>query len=159
LYNPEQMKNFSGFRYFDYNPDLKLKGVFKKTPEKVISYKTVQDEPAEVKKIGHISFVYQKKEIVLSAYSWQDSTLEQNQVAIIFVDQTAPLESYAGGRELTVKIDPKKDQQTVELDFNQTTNFYCAHSPFWHCPVGLQEKIDQPIRAGEMLPLRKIVIQ
>ncbi len=157
LYDPDQIKSFSGFKYFPYNQSAVIKGSFKKTPEKVISYKTVQGEPAEVRKIGHVSFLLNNQEHTLSAYSWQEPSEVKKSIALIFVDSTAPQETYAGGRELMVDLtDPKKDQQQLVLDFNKTTNFYCVHSPFWHCPVGLQEKINQPVRAGERLPLSKV---
>ena len=123
----------------------------------MISYKTVQGDRRKVSKIGEVSFKYKGKSFNLSAYNWQKGDEEPNYFALIFSDTKAGKETYAGGREVVVKLPqglPANGE--VTLDFNRTTNFYCAHSPFWHCPTGLQQKMSVSVDAGEMLPLKKI---
>jgi uncharacterized protein (DUF1684 family) len=158
IYDPEQIKKFTGFRFYPFNEKAIIKAVLTKTQAKKIGYKTVQGDQTEVFKVGNLSFVINGIESHLTAYSWQIPEDGIKSISLIFVDDTAGLETYGGGRELSVDLNQSlKDTQTVEIDFNKTINFYCAHSPFWHCPVGLQEPIKTKIMAGEMLPLKKII--
>ncbi len=158
LYNPEQIKEFSGFRFFPFNADAIVSGAFKKQKPQFVTYKTVQGDPTQVNKVGNLSFVLNGKEFFLPAYNWQPQTESVNYVAVVFTDETKGIETYPGGRELVIELDgPLRDGQNLTLDFNRTMNFYCAHSPFWHCPVGLQKHLNTAVRAGEQLPLKKIV--
>lgn len=153
IYDPKKIKMFKGFQFFDYNPQAIVSGVLKKTSPQSISYKTVQKEEAEVKKVGEVVFNWQNQEYQLSAYAWDEPP---QSVTLIFVDKTAPQQTYGGGRELVIDLPENwPDQLAVTLDFNRTINFYCAHSPFWHCPVGLQNALPFAIEAGEKNPLKK----
>lgn len=158
LFDPEQIKQFTGFRFYDYNPKAVVKGTFKKLKTKLVGHKTVQGDPAKVWKVGNVSFKINGKETYLSAYSWEKGVDFPSRFALIYVDETAGKETYGGGRELMIELDrPVKNGQVFDVNFNKTVNFYCAHSPFWHCPVGLQEPLKVSLKAGEMLPLRKVV--
>lgn len=157
IYNPDQIKKFTGFRFYPFNEKAITKATFKKTKLKKVGYKTVQGDPTQVNKVGNVSFILNGVETYLSAYNWQKPSERLSYLALIFADQTAGKETYSGGRELVIELnEPIKDGDTLSLDFNRTMNFYCAHSPFWHCPVGLQEPLKTKVLAGEMLPLKKI---
>ena len=158
LYNPKQIKKFSGFRFYPFNEKAITQGLFKKHKARFVSYKTVQGDPTQVNQVGNISFMLQGKEFFLPAYNWQPSSENLKYLAVVYSDNTGGSETYGGGRELVIELPQGiKDGMTFSMDFNRSMNFYCAHSPFWHCPVGLQKKLPLAVKAGEMLPLRKIV--
>lgn len=158
IYDPKQIKKFTGFRFYPFSKKAVVAAKFKKTKKKLISYKTVQGDSRKVSKIGEVSFKYKGKSFNLNAYNWQKGDEEPNYFALIFSDTKGGKETYAGGREVVVKLSEGLPRDgNVTLDFNRTTNFYCAHSPFWHCPTGLQQKMNVSVDAGEMLPLKKIV--
>lgn len=158
IYNPDQIKSFTGFRFYPFDPTAVVEGVYKPGPRRVVSYKTVQGDQREVADVGKVTFTLRGKPYTLTAYNWQDPGEKLKYIALIFTDLKAGSETYPGGRELAVVFDEDfKEGQPMKLDFNRTGNFYCAHSPYWHCPTGLQEKIDIEVNAGEMLPLKKIV--
>ena len=158
VYDPDQIKKFTGFRFYPFNEKAIVTGHFKKHPKKFVSYKTVQGDLTKVSKVGTVSFIFNGVETYLNAYNWQKENEALKYIALVFTDLTGGSETYAGGRELVVELEkPLKDGQKFTLDFNRTTNFYCAHSPFWHCPTGLQQKVNSAFKAGEMLPLKKIV--
>ena len=158
LYDPEQIKKFTGFRFYPFDPKAIVKGVWNSwARSKPISYRTVQGDSREVFQVGEVTATLRGKSLNFKAYNWQDPEEELKYVALIFTDLTGGVETYGGGRELIVPFDkPLKDKSPMVLDFNRTNNFYCAHSPFWHCPVGLQQKVDVAVKAGEMNPLKKI---
>lgn len=157
LYDPNQIKQFTGFRFYPFNPRAITEGVFKQHRPKVVSYKTFQGDQTTVSKVGNVSFKLFGKDHYLSAYSWKKSREPMNYIVLVYYDKKAGLETYAGGRELVVNFNkPIRDGQKFTLDFNRTVNFLCAHSPLWHCPIGLQELLPVETLAGEMLPFKKI---
>ncbi len=158
LYDPKQIESFTGFRFYDYNPAAVVKGQFKKQKPRFVSYKTVQGDPTKVHQVGNVSFSINNKDYFLPAYNWQKPGESKDYVALIFTDETKGSETYAGGRELVIDMpNGLVDSTPMVLDFNKTLNFYCAHSPFWHCPVGLQKHLEVKLKAGEMLPEKKIM--
>lgn len=152
LYDPAQIKKFKGFQFYPFNEEAIVTGYFKNQEPRFVSYKTVQGDPTKVQQIGNVSFQIQGKKFYLPAYNWQKRK-PYRYVALIFTDETRGTETYGGGRELLIDIKGElKDGQELMLDFNRTVNFYCAHSPFWHCPVGLQKHLPIRLNAGERLP-------
>jgi uncharacterized protein (DUF1684 family) len=72
-----------------------------------------------------------------------------DQLDIYFRDGTTGRGSYEVGRYVTVE--PEGDD--VIVDFNYAYNPACALSPYYNCPIPpLENRIDVPIRAGEMSP-------
>lgn len=158
LYDPDQIKRFTGFRFYDFNPQAIVKGSLKVHPPRFVSYKTVQGDATEVNQVGNVSFQFSGKDFYLPAYNWQKKGEKITYVALIFSDEGAGVETYPGGRELVIETPGGIIQnQELTLDFNRSMNFFCAHTPFWHCPVGLQKNLDVKINAGELLPEKKIV--
>ncbi len=158
LYDPKQIEQFTGFEFYKYNPKAVVHGVFKKQKSRFISYKTVQGDPTRVNHVGNVSFHANGKDFYLPAYNWQPQTETKDYIALIFTDETKGKETYPGGRELVIDMpNGLVDGVKMVLDFNKTLNFYCAHSPFWHCPVGLQKHIKTKLKAGEKLPKKKIM--
>ena len=158
LYDPQQIQKFTGFRFYSFNPKAVVEGTLKKQKPRFVSYKTVQGDPTQVNQLGNVSFILHGKEFFLPAYNWQKKSENINYLAVVFSDLSGGKDTYAGGRELVIELPGGiKDGMKFQMDFNRTMNFYCAHSPFWHCPVGLQKKLPIEVKAGEMLPLKKIV--
>jgi uncharacterized protein (DUF1684 family) len=158
LYDPDQIKRFSGFRFYDFNPQAVVKGSLKIHPPRFVSYKTVQGDATKVNQVGNVSFHLFGKDFFLPAYNWQKKGEKITYIALVFSDEGAGVETYPGGRELVIETPAGIHQnQEITLDFNRSMNFFCAHSPFWHCPVGLQKKLEVKVNAGELLPERKIV--
>ena len=72
------------------------------------------------------------------------------QVDVYFRDGTTGHGSYEVGRY----VDVESDGEEVIVDFNFAYNPACALSPYYNCPIPpIENRIDVPIRAGEMSPL------
>ena len=157
IYDPEQIKKFSGFRFYPFNRSAVVAGEFRPAESKPVSYRTVQGDHRQVYVVGQVSFTLHGKSFRLPAYNWQPPDEKINYIALIYTDTQAGRETYGGGRELVVNLaKPPTGKTQLTLDFNRTSNFYCAHSPFWHCPTGLQKPLTVAVKAGEMLPIKKI---
>lgn len=148
----KDFKKFKDFEYFKFNPQAIVQGTFTllKAPQKT-PYKTYQDRDGVAYKIGSVQFEWKKVPVTLTAYNWQDPQEDKKYAILAFRDQTGGKESYAGGRELEVSLTPQlaKEGGSIELDFNKTINFLCAHNSNWNCPLALTEKVDVAIAAGE----------
>jgi len=73
-----------------------------------------------------------------------DSTL-----FVPFTDLSNGRDTYGGGRYLDVAL-PAPDAATVELDFNQAYNPYCAYNDGYSCPVPpIENRLQLAIPAGE----------
>jgi uncharacterized protein len=72
------------------------------------------------------------------------------QIDLYFRDGTTGHGSYDVGRY--VDVEPAGDD--VIVDFNFAYNPACALSPYYNCPIPpIENRVDVPIRAGEMSPL------
>lgn len=158
VYDPQQIKKFTGFRFYPFNDKALVTAQFKKQKPHFVSYKTVQGDPTKVLQVGNVSFSFQGQDYYLPAYNWQPEGEKINYIALVFTDNSRGQKTYGGGRELVIDLaNGLQDKQKLSIDFNRSMNFYCAHSPFWHCPVGLQKHLNVDLKAGEMLPLKKII--
>jgi uncharacterized protein len=80
-----------------------------------------------------------------------DATLEDDQLFIVFSDETAGVTTYGGGRFLYAKL-PKEGSNAVLLDFNKAYNPPCAFTDFATCPLPPdQNKLALEINAGEKI--------
>ena len=158
IYDPKQIQKFTGFRFYPFRAKAIVNARYKAHVPKAISYKTVQGDPRQVYSVGSLTFDLEGQRHKLTAYNWQDLDEKLKYIAVIFTDLKAGKETYGGGRELAIPLKAElKDGDVVLVDFNRTQNFYCAHTPYWHCPTGLQENLLVAVNAGEMVPLKKIV--
>jgi len=74
---------------------------------------------------------------------------EGRSFSVVFGDETNGLESYGGGRFLTV--DAPDEDGRLFIDFNRAYNPPCVYTAFATCPLPpLQNKLPVRIEAGEM---------
>lgn len=77
-----------------------------------------------------------------------DATLEEDNLFIVFADETSGITTYGGGRFLYAKK-PQSGNQLI-LDFNKAYNPPCAFTDFATCPLPPdQNKLGLEITAGE----------
>ena len=96
---------------------------------------------------GKANFEIDNKPQQLGIYlkaTGKDSTL-----FIPFTDATNGHETYGGGRYLDAVI-PKRNETTLQLDFNRAYNPYCAYNDEYSCPVPpAGNRLSMAIPAGE----------
>ena len=77
-----------------------------------------------------------------------DATLEDDDLFIVFADETSGITTYGGGRFIYAK--KPLVGNSVIIDFNKAYNPPCAFTDFATCPLPPdQNKIPLPIKAGE----------
>jgi len=146
------LENFHGFRFFDYNPEAVVEARFQKASEPSRQrFTTTQDRQSYVHVLGTLSFQYGGVPVVLDAYTF-DLEDQPSYLAVMFRDLTNGKQTYGGGRYLEVELPDGLPVGPLEIDFNRATNFYCARSPHWNCPVLWEPSLRLAIEAGEMVP-------
>ena len=69
---------------------------------------------------------------------------------IAFADDTSGDTTYGGGRYLNAEKPSRTGQKTLELDFNQAYNPYCAYNGTFSCPLPPKENLmTVAVEAGE----------
>lgn len=145
--------NFKGLKYFEYNENYCLKAIFKRTPYEVpFNMKTTTARSPLYVKYGEISFDLNGKSFNLNLYQNVDHKRKMqydNFLFLPFTDNTNGKLTYGGGRYIDLPI-PSGD--TLYLDFNKAYNPYCAYNHNYSCPIPPKENyIDTEIMAGEKI--------
>ncbi len=141
---PEQRKDFSGLKYFDENPSLRIETKLEKYPKpERVQMATSTGHVAEYLKYGFVKFTLQGKSQTLQIYKSPD----QDELFLPFMDETTGKETYGSGRYLDVR---EQRDRTIVLDFNMAYSPYCAYNEHWSCPIPPREnRLTVRIEAGE----------
>jgi uncharacterized protein (DUF1684 family) len=132
----KDLKTFEALEFFPVDSTFKVTAAFKLTPDsKPFKMKTSTSRTPIYKRYGIATFKLNGKEYSLEIYQNQDSNRDpeyKDDLFIPFTDETNGFASYGGGRYIDVKI---PEGNTIEIDFNNAYNPYCAYSDRYSCPV------------------------
>lgn len=138
------LKDFSGIKYFEADKNLIIDADFKAESAEGQGMILMTDSTkTEIKKAGTATFSVNGKSFTVSLFDEGENFL------FPFRDLTSGKETYGGGRFINI---PKENLRgsTIEIDFNNAHNFYCAYNESYICPIPPKENfIDAEIRAGE----------
>jgi uncharacterized protein len=142
---PKQRAQFTGLRYFDENPSLRIETRLNEYPNpEHIEMLTSTGHKAAFLKVGWVQFEIAGRPQRLEVYRSEDG----DELFLPFMDATSGEETYAGGRYLDLYA---YADGTLILDFNQSYNPYCAFDPEnWSCPMPpLENRLSVRVEAGE----------
>lgn len=72
---------------------------------------------------------------------------------VAFADDTSGDTTYGGGRYLNAEKPSRAGAKSLELDFNQAYNPYCAYNGSFSCPLPPKENVlTVAVEAGEKIP-------
>ena len=147
LRDPESpiLRNYKGTRSFPYAAKWLVRARFEPLASpQPISIPNILGTESEIQAEGRLTFSIDGK-----PYSLYPTSVNDKQFSLIFGDKTSGIETYGGGRFLTV-LRPKEGD-VITIDFNRAYNPPCAYSPFTTCPMAPRQNI-LPIRieAGEL---------
>ena len=137
----EQLAQFSGLHYFDYNPAWRFEAHLDTDVESdVIAIETDVDGTIRAQRIGRVHLNIDGATNSLSLY-WLLGY--GGGVFLPFRDTTNGNETYGGGRYLLDTIKHADLGQTSDgkliLDFNYAYNPSCAYNHQWSCPLAPPE--------------------
>jgi len=138
-----QKRTFSGLRYFDENPALRLEVQAEPLPHDAIEVQTSTGEVREYFRVARFKFNADGQPAELTIYESDGGYF------LPFVDSLAGKETYPAGRYL--EPEPLPGDRFL-VDFNLAYNPYCAYNEVWSCPLTpFENRVKVPIRAGEKL--------
>jgi uncharacterized protein (DUF1684 family) len=143
-----QIQVFDSLKYYVPNPDFRIEATFERSSRPDTVRLQMSDNKEEhYLRWGKADFTIGTGSQHLTLFQrigGADSTL-----FVPFTDLTNGHDSYGGGRYLDVPR-PAPAAKTVELDFNQTYNPYCAYNDDYSCPLPPAEnRLTVAIPAGE----------
>lgn len=138
------LNDFSGIKYFDadkkYIIDAEFKAESSSSQTMILMTDSTQ---SEIQKAGSATFSIDGKSYTVSLFD------EGEMFLFPFRDLTNAKETYGGGRFINIPKD-KLNGNTIEIDFNNAHNFYCAYNENFICPIPPKENfINVEIRVGE----------
>lgn len=156
-----ERENITSINYFSPDTNYIVIAKFKKKKGKKFEMKTNTPRRPIYRQYGIVTFTLHDTTISLPVYE-SVSLLKRNRkkyknyLFLPIKDATsfqAPLESNGAGRYLELE---KTKEKTMELDFNELFNPYCAYSDRFSCPITPEVNIiDIRIEAGEKNTIKK----
>lgn len=142
----KDLKKFNGLAFFPIDSSFIVKAKFTKI-KNALSFKmpTNTDRKILYKEYGILRFPLKGKNHELTIYQSQDDLF------LPFTDATSGSKSYGGGRYMDIKTTDINKDNTVLLNFNNTSNPYCAYNDKYSCPLTPRKNhLDLEVKAGIM---------
>lgn len=138
---------FTGLRYFDYDPALRLSARVRPRPGERFEVDTSTGERLALRRFGSVELEWGALDVF-----WVD--VYGGGVFIPFRDATSGTSTYGGGRYLLDTIKGADLGLTARgelvLDFNFSYHPSCHYDHRWSCPLAPRENwLGVPIKAGE----------
>jgi uncharacterized protein (DUF1684 family) len=150
--SPEQKLDFTGLKYFNYDPGYRLLAPFDSRVEPgTLEMELPEEGIIHLLRIGRIHFTLDNQMLSLTLFWIQGYG---GGIFLPFRDQTNNHETYGGGRYLldTIKLaDLGNEEDKLVIDFNYAYNPSCTYNPRWVCPLAPPENwLPVRVPAGEM---------
>lgn len=153
ILNKEEINEFQGLDYFDFDSSYQIEATFVKDKGPKFEMMTSTDRKPIYRKVGVLKFEINGTQNELTVYQnveLSKSKEYKNYLFIPFRDGTSGNESYGGGRYLDLE---KQKGKLWKIDFNLAYNPYCAYSYRYSCPIPPKENtLSISIKAGEKVP-------
>jgi uncharacterized protein (DUF1684 family) len=126
--NSPAIATFKGTNWFPVDPSYRVVGRFlpyEKSQEVVLTL-TFESATKAFVSTGDVAFQVKGQSMQLKTF------IDEDELFLIFQDETNGVETYGGGRFLSA---PMPAHGLTTLDFNKAFNPYCAVNPFVICPI------------------------
>jgi len=149
----KDLKRFKGLDFFPVDSSFIVTAKLTKT-ENAPTFKmaTTTDRKPLYKEYGKLNFALNGKNCELTIYQSQNDVRDEkykNYLFLPFTDDTSGEESYGGGRYMDVMTTDEKQDGTIQLNFNNTYNPYCAYNDKYSCPLTPRKNhLDIKVKAG-----------
>lgn len=135
----KDLKSFKGLDFFPVDSSYIIIASIEKTPDTpFLGMATNTEEKSYYRKFGILTFTLKEKEIQLTLYKSleeSENPVFEDYLFLPFTDETSGIDSYGGGRYMDVFKSKINTNGTLELNFNNTYNPYCAYNDDYSCPL------------------------
>jgi hypothetical protein len=148
-------KAFKGLDYFPYDPAYRVSARFKPDPRMAPHvFRTSRGLDKQFFHVGDATFALKGKTVMLPFYADSNVPSKITDMSAFFTDGLTGKGAYGSGRYVDLEGFGKFPPPTVIIDFNFAYNPNCARSPFFNCPMAVDD-IPLEMRAGERDPHMK----
>ena len=135
----KDLKSFKGLDFFPLDSSYIIIASIEKTPDTpFLGMATNTEEKSYYRKFGILTFTLKEKEMQLTLYESleeSENPVFEDYLFLPFTDETSGSDSYGGGRYMDVFKSKINTNGTLELNFNNTYNPYCAYNDDYSCPL------------------------
>ena len=135
----KDLKSFKGLDFFPLDSSYIIIASIEKTPDTpFLGMVTNTEEKSYYRKFGILTFTLKEKEMQLTLYESleeSENPVFKDYLFLPFTDETSGSDSYGGGRYMDVYKSKINTNGTLELNFNNTYNPYCAYNDDYSCPL------------------------
>ena len=135
----KDLKSFKGLDFFPVDSSYIIIASIEKTPDTpFLGMVTNTEEKSYYRKFGILTFTLKEKEMQLTLYESleeSENSIFEDYLFLPFTDETSGGDSYGGGRYMDVFKSNINTNGTLELNFNNTYNPYCAYNDDYSCPL------------------------
>jgi len=135
----KDLKSFKGLDFFPVDSSYIITASIKKTPDTpFLGMATNTEEKSYYRKFGILTFTLKDKEMQLTLYESleeSENPVFEDYLFLPFTDETSGSDSYGGGRYMDVFKSKINTNGTLEFNFNNTYNPYCAYNDDYSCPL------------------------
>ena len=152
----KDLRKFKGLDFFPVDATFIVIAKLTKTANApTFEMATTTDRKPLYKEYGVLNFQLKGKDCALTIYQSQDDLRDaenKDYLFLPFTDDTSGNESYGGGRYMDAMTTDEKADGTIELNFNNTYNPYCAYNAKYSCPLTPRKNhLEIEIKAGIMV--------
>ncbi len=142
-----EKENFKGLSYYSPDPAYKVNALIEKLNQKeTLVLATSKGEEDIYEKYGYATFTLGGTDQRLLLLR-QTAGEGEDQLLLLFSDETSGRETYGAGRYLDLDIPARK---SLVIDFNLAYNPYCAYNGDYSCPLPPRENnLPIAVYAGE----------
>lgn len=149
----KDLKNFKGLDFFPVDSSYILTAKLERTPDSpYFEMATTDERKPYYREFGLLTFTLNEKELNLTLYQSLEEYNDPKYKDFLFLpftDETSGEESYGGGRYMDIFESNISSDDTIELNFNNTYNPYCAYNEKYSCPLTPRKNhLQLPIKAG-----------
>jgi uncharacterized protein (DUF1684 family) len=135
----KDLKSFKGLDFFPVDSSYITTASIEKTPDTpFFGMATNTDEKSYYRKFGMLTFTLKGEKMQLTLYESleeSENPVFEDYLFLPFTDKTSGGDSYGGGRYMDVFKSNINTNGTLELNFNNTYNPYCAYNDDYSCPL------------------------
>jgi len=150
--NAKAAKAFKGVEVFPYDAAWRVTARFKPDPKLTPhAFRTSRGTDKQFFHAGDATFALMGKTVVLPFYADTNVPAKIASMTAFFTDGLTGRGAYGAGRYVDAETFGKFPPSVVTVDFNFAYNPNCARSPFFTCPIAI-DNIPLAVRAGEKDP-------
>lgn len=145
-------RTFKGVSYFPYDASFRVAARFTPDPKRPPHvFRTSRGTDKQFYHVGAARFSLGGRTIVLPMYAGENETKKITDFSAFFTDDLTGKGAYGSGRYVDVGDFGAFPPSTITIDFNEAYNPNCARSPFFTCPIAV-DNIPLAVKAGERDP-------